>query len=40
MPRAGSNGFLRLSLLTSPLYLSPDTAEVKRVLNKPRGTRR
>ena len=27
MPRAGWNGFLRLSLVTCPVYLRPDTAE-------------
>jgi non-homologous end joining protein Ku len=31
MPRAGWNGFLRLSLVTCPVYLRPDTAEVKRI---------
>jgi non-homologous end joining protein Ku len=40
MLRAGRNGFLRLSLVTCPVYLRPDTAEVNRIPNEPCGTRR
>ena len=31
MPRASWNGFLRLSLVTCPVYLVPATTEAKRV---------
>src|SRR5271168_3644626 len=31
MPRASWNGFLRLCLVTRPVYLSPASTEVKRV---------
>ena len=43
MPRASWNGFLRLSLVTCPVYLVPATTEAKRVrfnqLNADTGTR-
>lgn len=31
MPRATSNGHLRLSLVSCPVYLSPATTETKRI---------
>ena len=43
MPRASWNGFLRLSLVTCPVYLVPATTEAKRVrfnqLNAETGNR-
>ena len=43
MPRASWNGFLRLSLVTFPVYLSPATTESKRIrfnqLNADTGNR-
>ena len=43
MPRASWNGFLRLSLVTFPVYLVPATTEGKRVrfnqLNEETGNR-
>lgn len=43
MPRASWNGFLRLSLVTCPVYLAPATTEAKRVrfnqLNEETGNR-
>jgi DNA end-binding protein Ku len=43
MPRASWNGFLRLSLVTSPVYLAPATTESKRIrfhqLNPETGNR-
>src|ERR1700737_2854435 len=43
MPRASWNGFLRLSLVSCPVYLSPATTEAKRVrfnqLNSETGNR-
>ena len=43
MPRASWNGFLRLSLVTCPVYLVPATTETKRVrfnqLNAETGNR-
>jgi DNA end-binding protein Ku len=31
MPRASWNGFLKLSLVSCPIYLSPATTETKRI---------
>ena len=43
MPRASWNGFLRLSLVSCPVYLSPATSEAKRIrlnqLNAETGNR-
>ena len=43
MPRASWNGFLRLSLVTCPVYLAPATTESKRIrfnqLNAETGNR-
>ncbi len=43
MPRASWNGFLRLSLVSCPVYLSPATTESKRIrlnqLNAETGNR-
>src|SRR5579859_1677455 len=43
MPRASWNGFLRLSLVTCPVYLVPATSEAKRIrlnqLNEETGNR-
>src|SRR5260370_36772491 len=43
MPRASWNGFLRLSLVTCPVYLVPATTEAKRIrlnqLNSETGNR-
>ena len=43
MPRASWSGFLRLSLVTCPVYLTPATTEAKRIrlnqLNSKTGNR-
>ena len=43
MPRASWTGFLRLSLVSCPVYLSPATSEAKRIrlnqLNAATGNR-
>jgi len=39
MPRASWNGFLRLSLVACPIYLSLETSEVKRIAPQPSARR-